>query len=147
MSYRNDYFRLILGLAGAALLIYFQEDLEDFLVKNGNALNTIMIGKKMPCRFLKDESQTEDNKMKDKVFAFGTVTPTKLNLSTYNNTLSEICVVHPLGLGDSGNVCLGISKSGGSCCAVKFYHNIERRDELAEEELKEDSKQEGLDTK
>jgi Family of unknown function (DUF5898) len=80
---------------------------------------TILIGKDMPCRIL----QSNDSKgLQSRVVAFGTVKLQYLKLHKMVSHDIQLHVIHPLGLGDSGNVCLATSSSGASCCAVKFYH-------------------------
>jgi len=95
---------------------------------NGDGVSkSITVYKKMPCRILSHE---------DNEFAFGTVTLTRLNLDVFNPELQNIHVIRHLGIGDSGNCCLGVSDKGGSSCAVKFYHfaESEKTKVLAEEE-------------
>ena len=94
-------------------------------------------GGRLPCRILVNDKsrQTDDEETrKSHVFTFGTITLKQLQLRTFNPQLVRIYVCSHLGMGDNANVCLGTSESGGSCCAVKFYHNAKEREQLAKEE-------------
>jgi len=78
----------------------------------------ITIRPKMPCRVL---TNNED------VFSFGTVPLTQFNPAKFlpNGEHTEIIhVIHPIGSGEYGDCCLGVSKGGASCCAVKFFHKM-----------------------
>lgn len=78
-------------------------------------MGAIKVHSQMPCRILKEGEQH---------FAFGTVTLTKLNLDKFNKNLKQIHVIRHVGMGDSGNCCLGASANGNSSCVVKFYHQV-----------------------
>ncbi|KAG7362126.1 hypothetical protein IV203_025792 [Nitzschia inconspicua] len=86
---------------------------------------SITIRQKMPCRVL----QTNE-----RIFSFGSVQVNSLNLNKYNATL-PLYVIHHLGMGEHGNCCLAISSKGESCCAIKFFHKVNRRDDAVMEEL------------
>jgi hypothetical protein len=74
---------------------------------------SLQIFSRMPCRTLAKN---------EKAFAFGTVKLKKLQLDKFvPNTIQEIHVIHHIGSGANGTCCLGVSKTGGSCCAIKFF--------------------------
>ena len=85
------------------------------LLKDGGALKHINVYKSMACRIIKDN---------EKIFAFGTVALEGLNLDKFLCPLrtKTIYVIHHLGMGNSRNCCLGVSRTGNSSCVVKFYH-------------------------
>jgi hypothetical protein len=95
-------------------------------------INHVKICKMMPCRILR-QNHKSCSKTKSNVFAFGTVQLKNLNLDTFCKAES-IHVIHHLGMGEYGNVCLGTSSKGSSCCAIKFYHNASLRVEFASRE-------------
>ncbi len=100
--------------------------LSDFLETKPPNVATIKSGQKLPCRVLDPQNPNQ--------FAFSTRTLTSLKLQTFVKKNVEIYVIRHLGMGNSGNVCLGTTKDGG-CCAIKFYHDSEER-QFAEQECK-----------
>jgi hypothetical protein len=80
-----------------------------------NKTPTVHIVPYMPCRKLRD---------KEKAFAFGIVTLKQLNLDRFvsRERIQEIKVICHIGRGANGTCCLGVSKTGASCCAIKFFH-------------------------
>ena len=109
--------------------------LSNLLQKNPGAsfCDQINVGRKMPCRILRNPKPSEDQ---CRTFAFGTVNLDQLNLNVFNPKLGKIHVIRHLGMGDKGNVCLGASDKGSSCCAIKFYHEKNEQEESAEKEAK-----------
>ena len=108
-------------------------DLSVFL-DHGGPEKSIKVRPKMPCRILTKQG-TRDHKTQDGVFAFGSITLPNLNLHTFTPAnLKYFYVIQHLGMGEYGNVCLGTSSTGGSCCAIKFYHEKSRRKQFAKAE-------------
>jgi hypothetical protein len=91
---------------------------------------SIRIHPKMPCRLLMAQNL--------RVFAFSTIRlkkQPKLDSFIQEGT-RQLFVIHHLGMGASGNCCLAVTRNGGSCCAIKFYHhNLQEQDQLAGREL------------
>jgi hypothetical protein len=79
--------------------------------------NMIVVRPKMPCRVL---NQNEH------VFALGTVTLKKLELKKFvPANLKVLYVIHHIAIGEYGSwCCLGVTATGDSCCAVKFFHRL-----------------------
>lgn len=119
---------LFVAKAISDLVELFQRD-------SGASLDSPMIRlrEKMPCRTLTNR-QKGDDKDKEDVFAFGSIKLNQLNLDSFCET-ECIHVIHHLGMGDFGSVCLAVSSTGGSCCAIKFFHDRGEREEYATAEL------------
>jgi hypothetical protein len=103
--------------------------LSDFLHDNGSLLEPYVFrtDEAIPCRVLmKDETR----------FPFSSVRLTeKIEFWKYNPRLVYVYVIRPLGSGEHGSACLAISKSGKSCCVVKFFHDLGHSEKLANNEL------------
>jgi len=83
---------------------------------NEHPLNEIFIRPKMPCRVLTNNNKT---------FSFSTVSVKQLQVQTFppnGKNTKRIHVIHPIGSGEYGDCCLGVSDGGASSCAIKFFH-------------------------
>ena len=110
----------------AFFVVHAISNLQDYLLqKHSTSSVDIRLNERIPCRNLKKG---------EKVFSFGTMKLTKVNLDAFCKA-DNLHVIHHLGIGGSGNVCLAVSDKGESACAVKFYHETFRQKELAQEEL------------
>ena len=124
--YGVEVLKLVLTFITKAL-----ETLRTLLLDVGVVETSINLHQVMPCRIITQE---------DKKFAFGTWKPTeKINLENLDNPFHlsekfEIYIVHHLGMGGSGNCCLGASRDAKSFCAIKFYHKHAQKKEDIEAE-------------
>ena len=83
---------------------------------NEHPLHKIFIRPKMPCRVLTDNTRT---------FSFSTVSVNQLHVQSFppnGKKTKRIHVIHPIGSGEYGDCCLGVSDGGASSCAIKFFH-------------------------
>ncbi len=101
------------------------------LLNSGGASKNIQVYKDMPCRIITNDENE---------FSFGTVSLNELKLDQFIDCKKtrKIHVIHHLGMGGSGNCCLGVSCTGKSSCVVKFYHAARKREtrQVADEEYK-----------
>jgi hypothetical protein len=88
--------------------------LSDLLAKPGCSPWTVAIRPQMACRILQEVNPS--------VFAYGTATVTGVAYGKCVPAKARINVIHHLGSGEFGCVCLGVSVTSLSCCAVKFFH-------------------------
>ena len=102
----------------------------DYLKDNSltTSLQPVTIRPNMPCRILRD---------KKPFFEFSTInfdSDQDIDWNNFNPNLQNLYVIHHLGMGEYGNCCLAVSKTGQSCCAVKFFHRATSDDGSAERE-------------
>ena len=77
--------------------------------------------RKMPCRVLTNNEST---------FSFSTVSVERLQDQSFppnGKQTRRIHVIHPIGSGEFGDCCLGVSEGGASVCAIKFFHKSSHR--------------------
>ena len=112
-------------------------NLHDYLLENPDiASGQVTVKQKMPCRILGGKTTGDANDKQEGVFNFGSTQIKKLELGKFCLEKDVIMVIRHLGMGEYGNVCLGVSCQGSRTCAVKFYHNKKYRKEFAEAEEK-----------
>ena len=96
-----------------------------------NPTGKVDIRTQMPCR-IPARHTGKQRTARNGVFAFGSVhIKERLEFDGFNPDLMNLHVIHPLGIGAEGHVCLAVSKNGSSCCAIKFYHDPDHRNTLA----------------